>query len=65
MSESKEVAKKVRELWVRLATAAAKTAVHAADFADEDTAERWAKITERWLKRAGARATQWKFRMPQ
>lgn len=62
---SKRVDSNLREFYAVLASAAAKRAVHFITYgARPSEAEPYAAAVEKWLAKAGAMATSYRFRMP-
>jgi hypothetical protein len=63
---SEEVRSAVKNLYATLATAAAQRALAKVTHNDDAVAaEKWAGVAAGWLVKAGARATEWKFRLPE
>ncbi len=62
---SKAVDAALCHFYATLATAAAARALARIKHHDDDAgAEVWARIAEKWLHRAGAKATGWSFEQP-
>lgn len=61
---TKKVEDSIHDLFAVMATIAALTAVTKVRFGCIEEAEHFAKVTERWLKRAGSKATDRCYRRP-
>lgn len=64
MTTPKRVEDCVHDLWAVLASVAAFKAADKARYGCIDEAENFARVTERWLKRAGSRAVDRYYRRP-
>ena len=65
MKISKTVNEAVRDLYAVMASTAAARAVRMVNLGEHTNADICATRCALWLEKAGARATGWKFRLPQ
>lgn len=64
MKDSKAVDEAIRKTYARLATAVAKRAARAIEFDEIQRVEPLMGKVETWLRKAGARATNWYYSAP-